>query len=149
MRYFDDLVIGERRESSRATVSLAELIEFARRYDPQYFHVDREAARRSIFGEVVASGIFTMALWRRLDHEIANDVAWICGVGWEEVRWPEAVRAGDTLRAESECLAKRRSNSTPDRGVVEYRYALRNQRDEVVFTCRSINLVEVREPGKV
>jgi acyl dehydratase len=141
-RYYDDLVVGEVRESGEHRVELDDLVAFARAYDPQYFHADPDAARGSVFGEVIASGIHTMALWRRLDHQISGDIAWICGVGWEEVKWPQAVRAGDRLRARYECLAKRRSGSDPTRGVVEFRYTLLNQRDETAWTCRSINLIE-------
>jgi acyl dehydratase len=141
-RYYDDLVVGEVRESGEHRVDLDELVAFARAHDPQYFHADPDAARGSVFGEVIASGIHTMALWRRLDHQISGDIAWICGVGWEEVKWPQAVRAGDRLRARYECLAKRRSGSDPTRGVVEFRYTLLNQRDETAWTCRSINLIE-------
>jgi acyl dehydratase len=141
-RYYDDLVVGERRESHEAAVELEPLLEFSRAYDPQYFHADPEAARNSVFGEVIASGIYTMALWRRLDHEISDDIAWICGVGWEEVKWPVAVRAGDRLRAQWECLSKRPSVSDPTRGIVEFRYTLLNQRGQVAWTCRSINLIE-------
>lgn len=146
-RYLEDLAIGEVAESSERTVTLEEMLEFARRYDPQYFHADPEAARDSVFGEVIASGIHTAALWRQLDHEISGDVAWICGIAWEDVRWPVAVRAGDRLRARAECLAKRPSGTHADRGVAELRYTLLNQRDQVVFTCRSINLVARRVPG--
>jgi len=147
-RYFDDLVVGEVRESSTRKVTLDELVEFARRYDPQYFHADPVAARESRFGELIASGIHSAALWRMLDHEISGDIRWICGVAWEDVRWPHPVRAGDELRARAECLGKRRSRSDPGRGVVEYRYTLLNQRDETVFTCRSINLVEAGPEGR-
>ncbi len=141
-RYFDDLVVGEVLESATHTVTLDEWLTFARQYDPQYFHTDPHAARNSIFGEVIASGIYSMALWRRLDHEISGSIAWICGIAWEEVRWPHPIRAGDTVRARAECLAKRLSQSDPARGVVEYRYTLLNQRNEIAFSCRSINLVE-------
>jgi len=141
-RYYDDLVVGEKRESHEETVELDALLAFARAYDPQYFHSDPQAARNSVFGEVIASGIYTMALWRKLDHEISGDIAWICGIAWEDVRWPVAVRAGDRLRAQFECLAKRPSSSDATRGVVEFRYTLWNQRDEIAWTCRSINLVE-------
>ncbi|MGI9245655.1 MAG: MaoC/PaaZ C-terminal domain-containing protein, partial [Steroidobacteraceae bacterium] len=94
-RYYADLVIGEVRESRERQLELDELLAFARTYDPQYFHADPDAARGSVFGEVIASGIHTMALWRQLDHEISSDIAWICGVAWEDVKWPKAVRAGD------------------------------------------------------
>ena len=143
-RYYEDLVIGEVRESSARRITLDELLDFATRYDPQYFHADPAAARESIFGEVIASGIHSAALWRSLDHEISGDIRWICGVAWEEVRWPHPVRAGDTLRARSETLAKRPSSKDPARGIVELRYTLLNQRDEIAFTCRSINLVARR-----
>ena len=80
LRYYDDLVVGETRESGEETVELEAMLAFSRAYDPQYFHADPDAARNSVFGEVIASGIYTMALWRRLDHEISGDIAWICGV---------------------------------------------------------------------
>jgi acyl dehydratase len=142
-RYYDDLRVGDVRESGEHRVELEALVAFAREYDPQYFHADPDAARGSVFGEVIASGIHTMALWRRLDHQISGDIAWICGLAWEEVRWPHAVRAGDRLRARYECLAKRPSGSDPTRGVVEFRYTLLNQRAETVWTCRSVNLIEM------
>jgi acyl dehydratase len=144
-RYFEDLVVGEERESSSHEVVREDMLAFARRYDPQYFHADEDAARDSIFGEVVASGIYTMALWRRLDHEIAADIAWICGVAWDDVRFPRAVRAGDRLRARARCISKRESRGDPRRGVVVFEYILLTANDEVVFSCRSTNLVERRE----
>jgi acyl dehydratase len=143
-RYYEDLEIGEVRESSARAVTETELLEFACRYDPQWFHVDPVAARDSIFGELVASGIHTMALWRQLDHEISGDIRWICGVAWNEARWPNPVRAGDALRARSEILSKRPSRSHPERGIIECRYVLLNQRDQTAFTCTSVNLIERR-----
>ncbi len=140
-------MVGETRESSSRTVTRDEMLEFATRYDPQWFHTDVESARESIFGELVASGIHTTAIWRMLDHEIGKDIRWICGVAWEEVRWPRPLRPGDSVRARYEVLAKRSSRSSPGRGIVECRYSLLNQRDELVFTCRSINLIEVRRAG--
>ena len=145
MRYYEDLVVGVVEESGKRTVTREELIAFASQYDPQYFHADETAAKSSFFGDVIASGIHTMAIWRQLDHEIAQDIKWICGVAWDDVRFPKAVRPGDTLRAKAQCLSKRLSGSDPRRGVVVYQYTLLNQDDEVVFTCRSTNLVE-RKP---
>jgi acyl dehydratase len=147
VRYYEDLVEGEERYSAARKILEPELLEFARKYDPQYFHADPAAARRSIFGEIVASGIFTMAVWRQLDHQIAHDIAWICGVAWDDVRFPIALRAGDEVRARSQCLSKRVSQSRPERGVVIYLYELLNQRGEIVFTCRSTNLIERRGPA--
>jgi acyl dehydratase len=143
-RYFNDLVVGEILESATHEVTLDELLTFARQYDPQYFHTDPQAASESIFGEVIASGIYSIALWRRLDHQVSGSIGWICGIAWEEVRWPQPIRAGDIVRARAECLSKRPSQSDQTRGVVEYRYTLLNQRGEIAFTCRSINLVEMQ-----
>jgi acyl dehydratase len=148
MRYYEDLVEGVVEESGTRTLTREELIAFATQYDPQYFHADDTAARNSIFGDVIGSGIYTMAIWRQLDHQIAHDIRWICGVAWDDVRFPKAVRPGDTLRARAKCLSKRLSGSDPRRGVVVYEYTVLNQNDEIVFTCRSTNLVE-RCPGKV
>ena len=147
VRYLEDLVVGDVAESGTHTVALDAMVAFAREYDPQYFHADPEAARASRFGEVIASGQYTMVLWRQLDHQLAHDIAWICGVGWDEVRWPVAVRAGDTLRARATCLETRVSRKDPTRGVARYRYELLNQRNEVVFSCVSTNLVERRGDG--
>jgi acyl dehydratase len=144
VRFYEDLAEGEEQRSGPRTVTEAELLAFARQYDPQYFHADPEAARGSSFGGLIASGIFTMAIWRQLDHEIAHDIAWICGVAWDDVRFPVAVRPGDTLRARATCLSKRPSAKQPARGVVTYLYLLENQHGETVFSCRSTNLIERR-----
>lgn len=144
MRYFEDLIEGDERVSGTREVTETELLDFARTYDPQYFHADPQAAARSIFGGLIASGIFTMAVWRQLDHQICADVAWICGVAWDDVRFPKPVRARDALRARALCLSKRPSQKDPRRGVVVFEYTLLNQRGETVFTCRSTNLVERR-----
>ncbi|HEV7138618.1 MAG TPA: MaoC/PaaZ C-terminal domain-containing protein [Steroidobacteraceae bacterium] len=147
MRYFEDLIEGDERLSEARQVTEAELLEFARSYDPQYFHADPQAASRSVFGGLIASGIFTMAVWRQLDHRICGDVAWICGVGWDDVRFPKPVRPGDWLRARALCLSKRPSQKDPHRGVVVFEYTLLNQLSEAVFRCRSTNLVERRPAG--
>lgn len=142
-RYYDDLHVGDDwARSSSQRISEEEIIDFARRYDPQYFHADADAARGSRFGSVIASGIQVMAIWRRLDHEIASDIAWICGIAWEDVRWHEALRPGDSVHAEARCIDKRVSDSDPTRGVVTFAYRLVNQNGALVWSCRSINLVE-------
>ncbi len=145
MRKFEDLSVGDRSTSQPLDVDHDDMIAFAERYDPQWFHRDPSAAKESIFGEVIASGIYTAALWRKLDHTMNADVDFICGVAWENVRWPKAVRAGDRLRATSEVVEKRASAGDPARGVVTFLYSLANQHGELVFSCRSINLVRRRQ----
>ena len=144
-RYFEDLEIGEYAESEPRTVSEEEIVDFASRYDPQYFHMNPEAAKaHPQFGEVVASGIHILAVWRERDHEITGDIRWICGISWDDLRWNKPMRAGDLVRARAELLDKRESKSKPERGVVVYRYALVNQDDEELFYCTSTNYVERR-----
>ncbi len=148
-RYFEDLHIRDAfDESGTRTVSEQEIVDFAAQYDPQYFHADADAATASRFGGVIASGIQVMAIWRALDHEIAKDIAWICGIAWENVRWHLAVRPGDTLRARARCTEKRLSLKDPSRGIVHFDYQLLNQNDTVVWSCVSINLVECRSGAK-
>ena len=144
MRYYEDLNVGEVSVSSPRTLTREEMIEFARRYDPQYFHTDEEAARKSIFGEVIASGIYTMAIWRQLDHQISSDIRWICGIAWDEVRWPLAVRSGNTLRARATVLSMRDSDTRPERGIIVMLYEMLTAQDRLVWTARGTNLIEKR-----
>ncbi len=144
-RYYEDLVVGEKHVSPSRQVTEAEIVEFASRYDPQYFHADPDSAQdHPVFGGVVASGIHILAIWRQLDHEITGDVHWICGIDWQNLRWNRPMRAGDEVRASAELLSKRPSESRPYAGVVQYRYALLNQDDKELFYCVSNNLVERR-----
>jgi len=120
------------------------VLDFARRYDPQWFHVDPELAKQSAFGEVVASGIHVLAMWRVLDHEINSDIDFVCGIGWDELRLKHAVRPGDTIYVTSEIVSLKPSASDPGRGTAITRYAVINQRGEDAVTFTSINLVYTR-----
>ncbi|MCL7466710.1 dehydratase [Phaeovulum sp. NW3] len=117
------------------------MLDFAHRYDPQYFHSDQEAAKDSLFGELVASGLHTAALWRVMDHEVNGNIDWVCGVQWDEVRWRHAVRAGDTLVACSRVLSKRLSASRPRIGLANLEHWVENQHGTVVFSFISTALV--------
>ena len=143
-RTFEDLVVGERRQSRDKLVELGEVLDFARAYDPQWFHADPELAKQSAFGEVVASGIHVMAMWRVLDHEINADIDFVCGIGWDELRLKHAVRPGDTIHVTSEIVELKPSTSTLGRGTAITRYAVVNQRGQEAVTFTSINLVYTR-----
>lgn len=144
LRKFEDLVVGEERVSRPREVTTEAIVEFARQYDPQWFHTDPTAAVGSHFGEVVASGIHILALWRLMDHEMNGDIDFICGLGWDEVRMRQAVRGGDTLVAWSRIVELRASDSGKQRGTAITDYAVRNQHGNDVITFRSINLVYSR-----
>jgi len=141
MRHFEDLKIGEYLTSEYMTVELDDMLAFAEKYDPQWFHTDVEAAKDTRFGEVIASGVYVAALWRRLDHTLNGDVNYICGVGWENVRWAKAMRAGDVIRATSELLELRDSGADPTRGIVVYMCRLENNEGETMLQFRSTALV--------
>jgi len=143
-RCFEDLSVGETRRSETLTVTQEEIVAFAKSYDPQWFHTDPEAAKASVFGEVVASGIHVLALWRRLDHSINADIDFVCGVGWEHVRLKRAVRAGDVLYVTSEIISLEPSRSGKDRGTAVTRYAALTEDGIECLTFESINLVYTR-----
>lgn len=144
-RTFEDLTVGEFRKSRERTVTEEEIIAFARSYDPQWFHSDPVLARDSVFGEVVASGIHVLALWRQLDHEINSDIDFVCGIGWDELRLRRAIRAGDTIHVTSEIVELRPSETRTDRGIALTRYAVVNQHGDEAVTFTSINLVYTRD----
>lgn len=145
MRYYEDIEIGTVEEYGEYEVTKAEIKEFARKYDPQPFHLDEEAAKDSIFGELVASGWHTAAIMMRLSVE-GNDEesAFLGSFGIDELRWEAPVRPGDTLRRRSEVIEKRLSESQNDRGYVKTQTEGLNQDNEVVismigngiFACR-------------
>jgi len=134
-RCFDDFHVGETFEFGARVVTEAEIIDFARRYDPQPFHLDPAAAAATHFGGLVASGWMSCALLMRLlcDHFIPREAS-MGSPGVDEVRWLEPVRPGDTLRVQLEVVEMRPSVSKPDRGVMRCRHRLINQHGEVVLT---------------
>ena len=143
-RYWEDLGPAEEFTSREMQVTGEEIIEFASKYDPQYFHTDTAAARNSHFGELVASGVHILAIWRILDHEISGDIRWMCGIAWDELRWNKPMKANDRVRAHARFISKRESGSDLRRGIAVYRYALLNQDNQELFYCTSTNLVERR-----
>ena len=120
---------------------------FAAEFDPQPFHLDAEAARKSLFGGLAASGWHTAALTMRLlvESEI-KPVGGIVGAGFDEFRWPRPVRPGDELRVESEVLEVRASKSRPEQGVIKVRTTTLNQNGEAVQIFVG-NLVVPRRPA--
>jgi acyl dehydratase len=134
-RWFDDFRVGERFEFGDYLVTADEIVEFALRYDPQPFHLDAEAASRSHFGGLIASGWMSCAVLMRLvcDHFIPPASA-MGSPGIDELRWLQLVRPGDRLRAAVEVLAVKTSQSKPDRGVITAQQALINQHGESVLT---------------
>jgi acyl dehydratase len=130
--YFDDLKVGQRFISRKRRVEEAEIKAFAREFDPQPFHLDNEAAERSMLAGLAASGWHTAGITMRLLVETGLPLAGgLIGAGGE-ISWPRPTRPGDVLQVESEIVALIPSRSRPDRGVAKLRMVTRNQRDEEV-----------------
>lgn len=149
-RYFEDFVVGQvHKPSGRVRVEKNEIIAFAKQFDPQPFHLDEEAARKSIFGRLVASGWHTAALTMRLiagsEYRAATGTI---GLGFEGLRWPIPVHPGDELRIESEVLEMRTSKSRPDRGLLKIRTRTFNQDGEVVQELIANAMVPRRPAGE-
>jgi len=144
--YFEDFTVGRQFQTASVTVTEAVILDFARRFDPQPFHVDVEAARHTPFGGLIASGIHTLALTFRLFLDTQAVAACSLGSpGLDEVRWLSPVRPGDTLRVIAEVSAARPSTSKPDRGIVTVAYRTLNQHEQVVMTLKSHQLL-LRRP---
>jgi acyl dehydratase len=146
--YFEDFKAGDRFESGTLTLTEALIVEFARFYDPQVFHVDPEAARATVYGGLIASGLQTIGLTFKLFFEIGVLSACSLGSpGLDEIRWKAPVRPGDTLRVAAAVLETRPSSSKPDRGIVKILYTTLNQRGEPVMTLIGNQLCRRRPVG--
>jgi acyl dehydratase len=145
--YFDDFTAGDELRSPGATITEAQIIEFALTFDPQPFHIDATAAAQTPFGGLIASGFHTLALTFRLFHQTgALTDGSIGSPGLDELRWLRPVRPGDTLHVVAKILETRRSASKPDRGVVRVAYTTVNQRGEAVMTLVGNQLMKLRPP---
>ena len=146
-RYLDDLTPGQRFTSPGLTLSEAEIIDFAWRYDPQPFHLDATAALGSPYGGLIASGFQSLAICFRLFIQSGVLAESSMGSpGIDELRWLAPVRPGDTLHSEIEVLEVRPSSSRPDRGIARLKYPAVNQRGETVLTF-IVNHLLRRRPG--
>lgn len=139
VRFFEDFAPGLVLEGGDFEMTEDEIVGFASRYDPQPFHLNRDAARASMFGELVASGWNTTAVAMRLmvDHFFGGGGS-MGSPGIDEIRWPRPVRVGDHLRLRATVEQARLSKSKPDRGLVHFRTEVLNQDGEVVMSMRGM-----------
>ncbi len=132
-RYLEDFEAGQIFGSGRMRIDADRIKSFAAEFDPQPFHLDEKAATDSIFRGLAASGWHTAAVTMRLLVESdIKPAGGIVGAGFDELRWPRAVRPGDELRVESEVLEIRASKTRPDQGVIKVRTTTLNQNNEPV-----------------
>jgi acyl dehydratase len=146
VEWFDDLKVGMRFTSEETTVSKEDVLRFAAEFDPQPFHLDEAAAKKTIFNGLAASGWHTAAIAMRLavtarpfgPHPLL-------GAGVDELRWLKPVRPGDTLHLEGEVFELVPSRSKPQ-GVVRIKWTAYNQNGEAVYTFNPIAIVPTRPP---
>ncbi len=145
--YFEDYVPGHTVDCGSFLIGEAEIIAFAREYDPQPFHVDPVAAADGPFGGLIASGWHTTSMTMRLlvEHFVSPETG-LGAAGVDEIRWPRPVRPGDTLHVRATVLEARRSNSKPDRGIIRSVAEVTNQHGETVMRLTAINFVLARDP---
>jgi acyl dehydratase len=145
-RFFEDYVPGAVFEYGSITLTEAEIVEFARRFDPQYIHTDPQAAASGPFHGLIASGWHTAAVMMRLfvDHYLSH-VASMASPGIDELRWSRPVRPGDSLSIRVTVLEANRSRSKPDRGVVRSFVEVLNQNGEVVSSVKAMNILRSRD----
>lgn len=145
-RYFEDYVPGAVCLFGDIAMTEPEMLEFARRYDPQAIHADPDVAKHGPFGGLIASGWHTTAcVMRLLVERYLSHVAAIVSPGIDELRWTAPVRPGDVLRVRITVEGATPSRSRPDRGLVRTFIEALNQRDEVVLSMRAMNLFRRRE----
>ena len=154
MKFFEDIAIGERAELGAHTFTADDIKRFARKYDPQPFHLDEAAAARSHFGALCASGWHTASVWMRLmvDHQRREDEARrgrgeaVASLGpspgFRELKWLKPVYAGETVTYSTEIVDKRASNSRPGWGLMSIRNTGVNQKGEPVISFISVAFIE-------
>jgi len=149
--YWEDVVIGTRRDLGSYTFTEEEIIRFGRKYDPQSFHIDPETAKHSIFGGLIASGWHTAAVWMKLaiaerERSAATAPLLRAGVspGFEDMKWLKPVRPGMTIRFSSEIIGKKELNSRPEMGLVLSRNKGHDEDGDLVFRFTGKGFVQRR-----
>lgn len=139
--HWEDFHVGDVREFGAMTLRREDIVDFARRFDPQPFHLDAEAGAKTHFGGLVASGWHTASLMMRMlvQHFIPRASS-LGSPGIDELRWLRPVRPGDRLRARLTVIEVKPSRSKPDRGVLHQRTEVLNQHGETVMTCLGMGM---------
>ena len=145
-RYFEDIAIDETHELGTWTITESEITSFAKRYDPQPFHVDESAAKESIYGGLIASGWQTVALtMRTMVDGFLQDVAGMGARGVDNLQWSNPVRPGDTISTQITILEKYSSEGAPTLGDVRARTTGTNTDGDVVVSWINNFLIERRD----
>ena len=136
-RYFDEWKVGDRVAHSvaRTVTETDNVLISTLTHNPQPMHLDHEAAAASEFGKPLVNSIFTFGLMIGVSVSDTTLGTLVANLGYDQLRFPNPVFAGDTLRSESECVAVRESKSRPNAGIVTWSHRSFNQRGELVCEC--------------
>ena len=147
MIYFEDLEVGAETDFGSYHVTREEVLEFARKYDPQPFHLSDEEAAKTHFGRLAASGWHTTAMTMAViaRYVVRHKQAGLGSPGIDELRWKKPVYPGDTLHVRGRILEKTPSRSRPEMGSFRTQTTVTNQDDETVMTFVSIVLIQRRQ----
>lgn len=141
---FKDFEVGMVVSHPPVVVTREEMLEFAHVYDPQFFHVDQEAAEQSRWGGLIGSGWLTCAIAMRMVCDVAlKDSESFGSPGLERLRWPKPVRPGDALRLEATVDSKRVSSSRSDLGILRWTWRMFNQDDDLVLELEATNMFDL------
>jgi acyl dehydratase len=144
-RYFEDYVAGAIHEFGAIVIEEREIIDFGLRFVPLSYHTDPQAAKNSIYGGLIASGWHTAAMMMRLyTDNYLSKVANLGSPGCDELRWTKPVFPGDALSIRVTVSETRRSDTKPDRGIVQSFVEVMNQKQEIVMTVKMVNFVRAR-----
>lgn len=146
--YWEDFKVGEKQEIGTKVVSKEEMVDFARRFDPQPFHVDEAAGKASMFGGLIASGWHTCAMVMRMmcDSYLLQSAS-LGSPGVDSVKWLKPVRPGDRIRAFRTTLESRVSKSRPEVGIVKSLWEVFNQNGELVMSMEGYGMFRRRHSG--
>lgn len=144
-RYFEDYIPGAVHEFGSIVVDEEEVVDFGKRYVPLSYHIDKEAAQKSIYGGLIASGWHTAALMMRLyTDNYLSKIANLGSPGCDALRWEKPVFPGDRLSVRVTVLEARISQSKPDRGIIRSSVEVLNQKGDVAMSLEMVNFVRTR-----
>ena len=144
-KYFEDFEVGLIFDSESTLITKEEIIEFASKYDPQSFHLDEEVAKNGPFGQLTSSGFMTLGksftqIFKTGVYDGTSMGAW----GIDELRWTKPVHPGDSLKTKIEVLEAKRSAKNPRRGTARLKHIVTNQKNEIVMTWISNQMLKTR-----
>jgi len=147
VRFFDQVPVGYKSTIGTWQLTEADVIAFAKTWDPQSFHIDKQAAEASVFGELVASSLHIFAICTRLFFDHEDDIQIMAMLGKDKIRLHQSARATDLLIYTTECISATPSSSKPDRGIVVLSDCVTRESGEIVMT-QEVTLMVARDQSK-